>query len=243
VLQDVSAFLPGVMNYTAGEVAEQLRSTQVSADFFRCWGIRIVRGRTFTPEEDLPHGPRVTLISQNLWTRHFASDPRILGKTISLNGEPYLVIGILAGSAGLREFGPPSDVYIPFQFEPNTRDEANYFRVAARLKPGVTVELARDRLQAFANDIRFKFPNTVGQRGGFSVTVFREALEIERYSRTNDVYPTGAASGCRECLVRPHRANGLGGTNASGGSSTGASYSRAIAASDKPPCLGCFVNG
>jgi putative ABC transport system permease protein len=175
VIQFVSAFLPGVMNYTEGDVVEQLRSMQASADFFRCWGIRIVRGRTFTPEEDLPHGARVALISQDLWKRRFASDPQILDRTISLNDEPYSVIGILADSPGLREFGPPSDVYVPFQFDPNTRDEGNYFKVVARLKPGVTLKQANDRLQAVANNIRAEFPNTVGQRGSFTVTPFREA--------------------------------------------------------------------
>jgi hypothetical protein len=100
VIHDVSAFLPGLMNFTGGEVAEQVRSLQASADFFHCWGIRTVRGRTFTHDEDLPNGSRVTLISQTLWTRRFASNPYILGKTISLNGEPYAVIGILADSPG-----------------------------------------------------------------------------------------------------------------------------------------------
>jgi predicted permease len=176
VIQDVSAFNPGVMNYTGGEVVEQWQSMQASADVFRCWGIRIVHGRTFTPQEDLPNGPRVALISQNLWTRRFASDPQILGKTISLNGEPYSVIGILEDSPGLREFGPPSDVYVPFQIDPNTRDEANYFKVVARLRRGVTLKQANDRLQAFANANRAKYPNTLGQSDGFSVTSFREAL-------------------------------------------------------------------
>jgi putative ABC transport system permease protein len=175
VIQNVSAFLPGVMNYRSNQLVEQLRSMKASADFFRCWGIRTVRGRTFAPEEDLPSGPRVALISQNLWTRQFASDPQILGGTISLNGEPYSVIGILEDSPGLREFGPPSDVYVPFQFDPNTRDEGNYFKVVARLKPGVTLKQANDRLQAFANNIRAEFPNTIGQRGSFTATPFREA--------------------------------------------------------------------
>jgi predicted permease len=182
VIQYVSAFLPGVMNYTGGDVAEQLRSMQASADFFRCWGIRIVRGRTFTPEEDRPRGARAAVISQGLWKRRFGSDIQILGKTISLNDEPYSLIGIVADSPGLREFGPPSDVYVPFQLDPNTRDEGNYFKVLARLKPGVTLQEAKDRLQAFANDVRAKFPNIVGQRGGFTVTPFREA-------RVGDVRP------------------------------------------------------
>jgi putative ABC transport system permease protein len=176
VIQDVSAFNPGVMNYTGGEIIEQWQSMQASADFFRCWGIRIVRGRTFTPQEDLPNGPRVALISQNLWTRRFASAPQILGETLSLNGEPYSVIGILEDSPGLREFGPATDVYVPFQIDPNTRDEGNYFKVVARLKRGITIEQANSRLQAFVNNNRAELSNTVGQSGGFAVTPFREAL-------------------------------------------------------------------
>ena len=175
VIQDVSAFLPGV-NYTGGDVVEQWRSVQESADFFRCWGIRVVRGRTFTPEEDLPNGPRVALISQNLWTLRFAGDPQILGRTISLNGEPYAVIGILADSPALRAFGPPPEVYVPFQLDPLSSDEGNYFRVVARLKPGVTLEQAKARVQASAAEYRAKFPNDLGPRDGFTVTPFREAL-------------------------------------------------------------------
>jgi putative ABC transport system permease protein len=176
VLQDVSAFLPGAANYNGGEVVEQLRSMHASSDFFRCWGIRVARGRTFTQEEDLPSGPRVALISQDLWKRRFASDPQILGKNISLNGEPYSVIGILGESPGLLEFGPPSDVYVPFQIDPYTRDEGNYFEVVARLKPGVTLEQAKDRLKAFANENRAKFPNTFGLKDSFTVTLLRDSL-------------------------------------------------------------------
>jgi putative ABC transport system permease protein len=117
VIQDVSAFRTGVMNYTGGEVAEQLRSMQASMDFFRCWGIRIVQGRTFALEESLPNGPRVALISENVWRRRFASDSQIIGKAVSLNGGPYSVIGILADIPGLREFGPPPEVYVPFQYQ------------------------------------------------------------------------------------------------------------------------------
>ncbi|HEV8415188.1 MAG TPA: ABC transporter permease [Bryobacteraceae bacterium] len=83
VLQDVAAYLGGVMNYTGGDVVEAWRSTKASADIFRCWGLPILRGRGFTREEDLPHGPLVTLLSQDLWKRRFASDPQVLGQAIS----------------------------------------------------------------------------------------------------------------------------------------------------------------
>ena len=130
VLQDVSAFLAGEMNYTGGDVVEQWRSMRASANTFRCWGIPILQGRGFTPEEDLPNGPRVVAISQSLWKRRFASDPQILGKTISLSGEPYTVIGIVADSQGFLEFGfggHPSDVYVPFQLDPNSADQGETF--------------------------------------------------------------------------------------------------------------------
>src|SRR5260370_20515910 len=149
---------------------------QASVAFFRCLGMQVVRGRTFTPEEDLPNGSRVALLSQNLWKTRFGSDPQILNKTIALNGKLYSAIGIIEDSPVLREFGPLSDVYVPFQIDPNTRDEANYFKVVARLRPGITLKQARDRLQAFANANRDKFPNTIGSREGFTVTPFREAL-------------------------------------------------------------------
>ena len=176
VIQDVSAFRTGVMNYTGGEVAEQLRSMQASMDFFRCWGIRIVQGRTFALEESLPNGPRVALISENVWRRRFASDSQIIGKAVSLNGGPYAVIGILADSPALREFGPPPEVYVPFQFDPSISDQENYFKVVARLKPGVRLEQAKARLQASASEYRAKFPDTLGPNTGFTVRLFRDAL-------------------------------------------------------------------
>src|SRR5881409_1491193 len=89
-----AAFRTGIVNYTGGEFAEQLRSAQVSADFFKLFGAPILRGRTFSREEDLPNGEKVVVISHSLWTRRFAKDPEIIGRTISLSGEPHVVIGV-----------------------------------------------------------------------------------------------------------------------------------------------------
>ncbi len=176
VIQDVSAFLPGVMNYTGPTAVEQWPSMHASADFFLCWRMRIVRGRAFTPREDLPGGPRVALISQGLWARRFSGDPDILGTIVSLNGEPYAVIGIVAYSPALREIGPPSDVYVPFQIDPLTADEGNYLKVVARLKSGVTLAQAQERLQTFANQNRAKYPNSFGERGSLTPVLVRDAL-------------------------------------------------------------------
>ena len=176
VIQDVSAFLYGYINYTGGEVREQWRFTRMSANTFRCFGIPIVQGRGFMPTEDLPNGPAVAVISQGLWKRRFASDPRILGKAISLNGEPHIVVGIAGDTSSMQEYGPASEVYVPFQIDPNTSDQGDYFNVVARLKPGVTLIQAQARLQASAADYRVRFPNELGPKDGFTAKLFREDL-------------------------------------------------------------------
>ena len=176
VLEDISAFSGIAMNYTGGDVAEQLTGAQASADTFKAFGIPILRGRTFTPAEDSPHGPHVVLISQQLWANRFASDPHILGKTISLNGDAYTIIGVVAYNAAWLEWGPAPAIFVPQQIDLNSADIGNYFEVLARLKPGVTLEQARAELKAATPALRAKFPAAIGPKDTFTVETFKESL-------------------------------------------------------------------
>ncbi len=176
VVEDVSAFRTGVLNWTGGDFPEQLRSAQVTADYFRLFGAPVIRGRTFSEAEDRPNGEHVVVISEGLWARRFANDPAIVGKKILLGGEPYLVIGVVGNGFDFREFGVPPDVWVAFQLEPNTRDQGHYFTAAGRLKAGVTLEQAQARLKASAEEFRRKFPAALGKDQSFSVQPIREAL-------------------------------------------------------------------
>lgn len=175
VVQDVSAFRTNVLNYTDGDVPEQLRASQVSADYFRLLGARIVRGRAFTPDEDRPRGDRVVLLSEGLWTRRFASGADIIGKPIGLNGQPYVVVGIVDRGFDVADFGPAPDVWIPFQLDPGSIDQGHYFQVAGRLKPGVTLPQAQAQVQLAAATYREKFPNAL-RADGFSIQPMRQAM-------------------------------------------------------------------
>jgi putative ABC transport system permease protein len=175
VTQDASAFRTGVVNYTSGNFPEQLRSGQVSADFFRAFGAHTALGRTFTQQEDLPEGERVTVISRQLWMSRFNSDPNIIGKTISLSGDSYNVIGVLS-DFDFQEFGPPPQVWIPFKLDPNAKDQGHYFQVAGRLKPGVTLEQAKARLKVSAEDYKRMYPNALRGNATFSVEPIRDVL-------------------------------------------------------------------
>jgi predicted permease len=175
-VRDVSAFRTGVVNYTGAATPEQLRSAQVSADYFRLFGAPLAQGRTFTAEEDLPNGPRVAVLSHSLWTRRFGSDPSLVGKTISLSGESYQVVGVLGPSFNVEEFGAAPDVWTPFQLDPNTTDQGHYFQAAGRLAPNVTLDQAKAQLQLSARAFTTRFPTALGQGGSFSVQPFAEAF-------------------------------------------------------------------
>lgn len=128
VVPDAAAYRNGIVNYTGGDVPEQRRSAQVSAEYFRLFGATMARGRGFSAEEDRPGGERVAVLSHALWARRFAADEATLGRTISLSGEPYVVVGVVDPPFDVAEFGPAPEVWTPFQLDPNSADQGHYFK-------------------------------------------------------------------------------------------------------------------
>ena len=176
VFQDVSAYDSGGpgLNLTGGAYPEQIRGIHVTSGYFRLFGAEIERGRTFTPEEDRPNGPHLLVISDSLWRRRYGADPNLVGKVIQLGGDPYSVIGIVASSFN---FDPSPDVWMPFQFNLNSTDQAHYFVAAGRLKPGVTLNQAKAQLKLTADEFRRGFPGGImGPKDGFSVQPLRDAI-------------------------------------------------------------------
>jgi len=183
-VQDVSAFRFGVVNLTGGSESEQIKSANVSADFFRLFGISAVLGRTFSKEEDLPGGPRVGVLSNRLWKRRFDSNPAVIGKTISLDSEPYEIVGILAPAADNESFldgwqhDRVADIWIPFQIDPGSGEDDAYLTVAARLKPGASLSTARTQLQVLIEQYRRWYPHhlDVGPRSKFTVVPMKDVM-------------------------------------------------------------------
>jgi putative ABC transport system permease protein len=176
IVEDVSAYTSNVVNLTTGGFPEQIRAGRVSADYFRLFGAPVYRGRTFSVDEDRPGGDRAVVLSHALWTRRFGSDPRIVGKPISIGGDPYVVVGIIAPAFDVSDFGPAPDVWLPFQLNPQTTDQGHYFQAAGRLKSGVTLEQAQARLKLSAAEYNRKFPNALQRDTFFSAEPLRDAL-------------------------------------------------------------------
>jgi putative ABC transport system permease protein len=192
VVQDAAAYRFGVMNLTGGDNPEQLPWAQVTPDFFKLFGAQTIAGRTFTAGEGRPNGGKVVVLGYGFWQRRFGGDPRVVGRTLSLSGDSYEVIGVLAASFNSAHFDPFADVWTPFQMDPASTDQAHYFTSAARLKPGITLAMADTQLRAAADQFRNTFPNMLGPRASFGVASLQERMV--RNVRTSLLVLVGAVS-------------------------------------------------
>ncbi len=175
VAHDVAAFNTGFLNYTGGQVPVQWKSAQVSFAFFPLFGARTLIGQPFSEQQDLPNAGHFVVISKGLWQRQFNSDRQIVGKAISLGGDPYTVTGVL-DDFDFSDFGDTPDVIVPFQFDPTTTDQGHYFTVGGRLNPGVTLAQANAELGHATAEYTAAFPNAIGPNGAFYAVSMGEAL-------------------------------------------------------------------
>jgi putative ABC transport system permease protein len=123
--------------------AEQLPGAQVTGGFFNVLAVPALYGRTLLPEDDATGGPDVVVLAHSLWTRQFGSDPNAVGRTITLEGTSYRIVGVMP-----RGFKYPldSELWRPQRFTTNdltTQRGAHYLDVIGRRKPGVSLEQAR----------------------------------------------------------------------------------------------------
>ena len=172
--QDVAAYDfggPG-FNLTGGS-PEQVHGLHVSEAYFRLFGAPVMLGRAFTPQEDSPNGGKVVVLSYGLWTRRFGSNPNIVGTTLSLGNEAYTVVGVL-GKSFFSD--PEADIYLPFQFDPNSANQGHYFLAAGRLKPGVTLAQANALLKVAADQFRHQYPVALDVHESFAVQPLRDSI-------------------------------------------------------------------
>ena len=161
------------MNFGAGDRPEQVKASHVSRDFFRVFGAAPVLGRTFTEAEDLPHGPPAAVLTDRLWRNRLNADPRILGRTILLNKQPYTVVGIMPRGF---ESDPRVDVWIALQADPASTNQGHYLMVAGRLKPGVTLSQARAEMKVMGERFRSANPKWMDATESVAVVPLRDSM-------------------------------------------------------------------
>jgi predicted permease len=167
-LADVAAWSDGQMNLTGDGEPERVAGASVTANLFSVLGTPAIKGRVFAAGEDVPNGPKVAVIGYGLWQRRYAGDPSIVGRTIQIDGAPYEVVGVMPSDFVLpTDFQNPSAtaVWIPESWDAASTDHGSHgYYAAARLKPGVTTEQARDDLHNLAQawTARGLYPRQMG---------------------------------------------------------------------------------
>ncbi|MGH9403105.1 MAG: ABC transporter permease, partial [Terriglobia bacterium] len=144
-------------NLTGAGQAARVSITNVTVSFFPMLGVRPIIGRTFLSSEGKQGRDHVALLSETLWRNRFGADPRIVGKTIRLDGTAYTVVGVMPAT-----FHPSADIWTPFaideaRFSPHSPVWA-VLTVIARLKPSVGIRRAQSDLQVITQQMDKEYP-------------------------------------------------------------------------------------
>jgi predicted permease len=161
-LEDVVAWRTVSFDYTAGDMPASVTAGTVTEAYFRALGAPFVAGRAPAPDEHVAGTGKVVVVSHRFWLRRLGGDAGALGSTLALNGAPHTIVGITApgfdvGGIDVRGFGVP-EIWVPLQIDPNVTDFSVTLDVFARLRDGVSLEAARQRLAASIGAYRGRYP-------------------------------------------------------------------------------------
>jgi predicted permease len=161
-LEDIGIVRSQSVNLTGGEAPDRLLGSFITAGTLRLLGARASIGRVFTEEETTEgSGQQVAVLSHAVWKTRFGSDPRLLGRTLTLNGRPHVVIGVT--TTDFQDPFGPTDVWLPITSAPNanwfTRDNPSVWAIG-RLKPGLKLDQAQRDLSAITRRLAREYPAT-----------------------------------------------------------------------------------
>jgi putative ABC transport system permease protein len=161
--EDMGAFSRTAQILVTDGEPERLMGGAVTDGFFSTLQAQPILGRVFTPDEDKPGAERRVILSQGLWQRRFGADPEILNKTITLNGNPHVVVGVM----GVDFINPrpgdlqPAEFWVPLRLNyANAGRRSDFLGVIARLKPQVTQAQAQAEMTKIMSDLEAQYPAT-----------------------------------------------------------------------------------
>jgi putative ABC transport system permease protein len=179
VFENIAAQIGITVDLTEGGEPERIGATGVSPSYFDVLGVKPMLGRSFLPEEELPGAANVAVINHTLWQRRFGADRSIIGRTISLSGESYEVIGVLPSSSryGNEDLG----LWVPLKILPQARQNRlrHSLRVVARIKSGITLQQARADMERVSAELMREYPAENTNHTAFVIPLHAELVSGE----------------------------------------------------------------
>ena len=172
-LRDRSRSFSGLLGYhddfmslTGAGKPERIYGALTSTNYFDVLGLRMMVGRGFAADEEQQRsGATVAVISYNVWQNHFGLDPKVIGKTIQINGHAYAIIGVTPREFRGCKTGLRTDIWIPLTMDQavwgsNRPDDRGNFwlNVLGKLRPGITDRQAEAELNVIMEEIAERFP-------------------------------------------------------------------------------------
>jgi putative ABC transport system permease protein len=162
LFEDVVAWRTQSFDYTAGDMPANVTAGAVSDGYFRTLGATFIAGRAPATDEHVPGAANVVVISESFWTRRLGGKPDAVGSTLPLNGVAHTIIGITSSrfdvrGIDVRGFGVP-EIWVPLKVDPDLTDFSVTLDVFARLRDGVSLAAAQDRLAASIDTYRERYP-------------------------------------------------------------------------------------
>jgi predicted permease len=187
-LESIAMYSRTAANLVGDGEPERMDGQAVTPDFFTVLGVSATRGRTFTPEEGLPDGPQVVVLSDGLWRSNFGADPSIVGRTVDMSGTSREVVGIMPA-----DFGHPDRAarfWIPLVTDANQASIASFFGAGiGRIATGSSLEAVRSEIGGMLDQIDQIYPEDGG--AGFLKSVgIRARIVPLREALVGDVSTT-----------------------------------------------------
>jgi putative ABC transport system permease protein len=160
--ESLAAYVGGFLNLTGAGAPERLFSAQVTPNLFATLGVAPLVGRWFVTPEGSPGQTAVAILSYGLWHRRFGDDRDIVGQTIRLDGQPYLVVGVMP--SGFQFPREDIQVWTPVDYRAGAGVQSRgtfFLSVVGRLKPNVSVERANAELEAVAKTLAKTYPENI----------------------------------------------------------------------------------
>ncbi len=184
VFEQLGSLFTADVTLTGVGEPERIRSCVVTTNLFQVLGVQPMIGRSFLPEEEKPGSGRVVILSHAAWERLLGSDRNLTNKSVTLNGNPVAVIGVMPPNFELQF---PTyirvDIWLPLRIDPANVDRNNHFLYAlARLKPGVSRDQAQSEMNLIATQLQQQYPETNAQKAVNIVPLRKQLVgKVESY--------------------------------------------------------------
>ena len=162
-LDTIAVMKPWQPTLTGADQPERFDGQRISANYFRTLGVSPAWGRDFQASDDVYHGPKIVILSNGLWQRHFGGDSSIIGRQVKLDDDSYTVIGVMPRAFD-NVLSPSAEVWSPLQYDKGnissaqTKEWGHHLRMVGRLRAGISMAQARNDLGWIAHTPLPEFP-------------------------------------------------------------------------------------